>query len=53
MGYLQMAGWIATELFELWFQHHFLTHSPSILLMMDGHSIHFQPSVVRMAARKK
>lgn len=34
-----------TELFELWFKHHFLAHaSPSrpLLLVMDGHSTHLQ-----------
>ena len=52
---LSSNGWMDTELFELWFKHHFLTHVPScrpILLMMDGHSTHFQPSVVRMAAKE-
>ena len=53
---LSSNGWMDTELFELWFMHHFLTHVPScrpILLMMDGHSTHFQPSVVRMAAKEE
>ena len=53
---LSSNGWMDTELFELWFKHHFLMHAPScrpILLMMDGHSTHFQPSVVRMAAKEE
>ena len=53
---LSSNGWMDTELFELWFVHHFLAHGPScrpILLMMDGHSTHFQPSVVRMAAKEE
>ena len=53
---LSSNGWMDTELFELWFVHHFLAHAPScrpILLMMDGHSTHFQPSVVRMAAKEE
>ena len=53
---LSSNGWMDTELFELWFNHHFLMHAPSckpILLMMDGHSTHFQPSVVRMAAKEE
>ena len=40
-----------TRRFEEWFKHHFLTHVPSrrpLLLIMDGHSTHLQPSVVRM-----
>ena len=53
---LSSNGWMDTELFELWFKHHFFMHVPScrpILLMMDGHSTHFQPSVVRMAAKEE
>ena len=53
---LSSNGWMDTELFEIWFKHHFLMHVPScrpILLMMDGHSTHFQPSVVRMAAKEE
>ena len=48
--------WMDTELFELWFKHHFLLHAPScrpILLMMDGNSTHFQPSVVCMATKEE
>ena len=44
------------KLFELWFKHHFDIHVPScrpILLMMDGHSTHFKPSVIRMATKEE
>ena len=46
-------GWIDTELFEQWFDHHFLHYAPParpVLLLLDGHSSHYQPSVVRKAA---
>ena len=49
-------GWMDEKLFELWFKHHFLMHVPSctpILLMMDGHSTHFEPSGIRMAAKEE
>ena len=53
---LSSNGWMDEKLFELWFKHHFLMHSPScrlILLMMDGHSTHFEPSVICMAAKEE
>ncbi|XP_065891048.1 uncharacterized protein [Dysidea avara] len=52
---LSSNGWMDTELFEEWFKHHFLIHAPScrpLLLIMDGHSTHLQPCVVRMAAKE-
>ena len=52
---LSSNGWMDKKLFELWFKH-FLMHVPScrpILLMMDGHSTHFEPSVIRMAQKKR
>ena len=53
---LSSSGWIDTELFELWFAHHFLAHAPPVrplLLLLDGHSSHFQPSFVRRAAEEQ
>ena len=53
---LSKNGWIDSELFELWFTHHFLPNVPPLrplLLIMDGHSTHYQPSVVRLAAAEK
>ena len=53
---LSKNGWMDMELFELWFNHHFLAHVPPvrpILLMMDGHSTHFQPRVVRLVAKEE
>jgi len=46
-------GWIDSEIFEEWFEKHFLTHVPPtrpLLLLLDGHSSHYQPSLVRKAA---
>ena len=53
---LSKKGWIDGELFDLWFSHHFLAHAPPmrpLLLLMDGHSSHYQPSVIRSAANEK
>ena len=41
---LSKKGWIDGELFEMWFSRHFLAHAPPILLLMDGHSSHYQPA---------
>ena len=43
------SGWIDHELFELWFQHHFLVYTPParpLLQLIDGHSSHYQPGIV-------
>ena len=53
---LSKNGWIDTELFELWFKQHFLPNAPPVrplLLIMDGHSTHYQPNVVRLAATEQ
>ena len=41
---LSKKGWIDGELLEMWFSRHFLAHAPPILLLMDGHSSHYQPA---------
>jgi len=49
------SGWIDTELFRNWFDWHFLQYAPAgrpLLLLLDGHSTHYQPEVVRLAASK-
>ena len=49
---LSESGWIDTELFEEWFKNHFLLHAPPvrpILLLLDGHTSHFQPELLRIA----
>ena len=46
-------GWVNAEIFDSWFSKHFLTHAPSarpLLLLLDGHSSHFEPRVLRLAA---
>jgi hypothetical protein len=45
-------GWINSELFEAWMSEHFLKHAVSarpLLLVLDGHSTHYQPQVLRLA----
>jgi hypothetical protein len=52
---LSRKGWIDSELFELWFFRHFLAHAPPVrplLLLMDGHSSHYQPAVIIRAAEE-
>ena len=47
------SGWIDQELFPDWFERHFLQYAPAVrplLLLLDGHSTHYQPEVVRLAA---
>ena len=47
---------IDAELFELWFSKHFLSYVPStrpIALLLDGHSSHYSPAFIRLAAQKK
>ena len=48
-------GWITTELFEAWLSEHFLKHAVSarpLLLLLDGHSTHNQPEVIRYAKQQ-
>ena len=50
---LSNKGWIDRELFNLWFNHHFLAYAPParpLLLLLDGHSSHYSPDVVDKAA---
>ena len=49
-------GWIDQELFKLWFHHHFLKYDPAVrplLLLMDGHSSHYFPDTIHMAAKER
>ena len=49
---LSQNGWINTELFESWFIEHFITNAVSarpLFLLLDGHSTHYQPQVIRFA----
>ena len=48
-------GWSNSEMFEIWFCNHFLWYIPSIrpvLLLMDGHSSHYNPMTIKMAAEE-
>ena len=52
---LSDSGWIDAGLFHEWFMNHFLRYTPScrpLLLLLDGHSAHYEPAVVRMAAEE-
>lgn len=49
-------GWMDQELFESWLTCHFLRYAPSVrplLLLMDGHSSHYCPDAIRVAAREQ
>ena len=49
------SGWITTDLFESWLTDHFLIHAVGarpLLLLLDGHSTHYQPRVVQDARKK-
>lgn len=52
---LSKTGWIDSELFHLWFADHFLNYVPHcrpLLLLLDGHSSHYCPSFIKLAAEK-
>ena len=49
-------GWSNGEIFNIWFHNHFLTHAPAVrplLLLLDGHSSHYNPSTLKMASKEK
>ena len=49
-------GWITTVLFEGWLTEHFLDYAVPqrpLFLLLDGHSTHYQPEVIRLAREKK
>ena len=53
---LSAKGWMDQELFDAWFHCHFLKYAPLahlLLLLMDGHSSHYCPDTVRMAAKEQ
>ena len=50
---LSSNGWMDTELFKYWFMDHLLKYVPSSrppLLLMDEHSSHYCPEMIRAAA---
>ena len=49
---LSAKGWVTTDLFEEWLMEHFLEFAVCgrpLLLLLDGHSTHYQPEVIRFA----
>lgn len=53
---LSSKGWADQELFQIWFEFHFLRYAPPIrpiLLLMDGHSSHYCPDTLFLAAKEK
>ena len=47
---------IDADLFDLWFTHHFLAYDPPtrpLLLLLDGHSSHYDPSMIHKAAEEQ
>ena len=45
-----------SDLFLQWFEKHFLLYAPKarpLLLLMDSHSSHYSPEVIRAAAKEK
>ena len=53
---LSDSGWMTSDIFENWFIHHFLVHAPAgrpLLLLIDGHSTHYNPSFITKAAHEK
>ena len=49
-------GWMNRSLFTKWFLNHFLTYAPKIrpiILLMDGHSTHYCPDLIKQAATEK
>ena len=53
---LSDSGWMTSDIFENWFTHHFLVHAPAgrpLLLLIDGHSTHYNASFITKAAHEK
>ena len=52
---LSKNGWINRELFDKWFSNHFLKYAPQsrpLLLLLDGHSSHYSPATINLAAEQ-
>ena len=53
---LSDSGWMNADLFHEWFSNHFLVHAPSsrpLLLLLDGHSSHYNLNTISMAAEEE
>ena len=49
---LSSKGWVDSELFRGWLSEHFLAHAVGarpLLLLLDGHSSHYQPELITYA----
>ena len=52
---LSEKGWIDADLFNGWLTTHFVKYATSeqpLLLLLDGHSSHYQPDAIRYAAEQ-
>ena len=53
---LSSTGWVDTELFKGWLVEHFLKFAVGgrpLLLILDGHSTHYQPELIKYAREHK
>ena len=53
--YAMGSGWMDSELFQMWFFNHFLKLVPKrrpLILFLDGHSLHFNIDMIKMAAKR-
>ena len=53
---LSSSGWMTQDLFYHWFEQQFLQYAPQIrplILFMDGHSSHYNPSTIKLAAKNR
>ena len=39
------------DIFDQWFQHHFLAHAP-LLLLLNSHSSHYTPNIINQAVQE-
>lgn len=50
------SGWMNSELLQMWFDNDFLelvhTKKRPLLLLLDGHSSHINPDMIKMAAKE-
>ena len=53
---LSDSSWLDSDTFDHWFSNHFLVHAPParpLLLLLDGHSTHYNPAFITKAAREQ
>lgn len=49
-------GWMERTLFDSWFKKHFIRYAPAsrpLLLLLDGHSSHYNPDTLKFAAENE